>query len=805
MIIIFLQLRNPPVLPALHQRQEKRPSASGKNTPFADDLDRLRNFGRKNKESLGQLLFQFFRFYAHEFNYGKYVLSVRLGKMVPKTEKNWQNALNNMLCVEEPFNTARNLGNTADDTSFRGLHMELRRAFELISEAKLKECCETYQFPPEEEKIFQKPPQASRPVILRSSSQQHGGRGRGGFRGNRQRNSNNSRRASAGVAYENNPMYIQAHIQQSVSPQEMQWYAQQPLQYPYQHPDLVSTAMDALRLGDLRLQEQQLRLQLYSQQQAMAQQAFGALAQGQRSHGSHPQSADRSRTNSLDNPPLSAPLRQDMFMYHVPTMPAGYWPQTQAGFTTLPNSPATTSSGMEFRRSLHRSGVNAESANSGVRSQSQPASRTPMPGVPPPAAYMGAEQYVAMTPQTRQVNGVVIPSFMPDENLDMDFDDAQTQAMAYTPPDDDGVRYPGYFASGGSSPARQGVAGLNGIPAFGDLGHAVTGGRRLSTDQQEIIDRRLRRASRSRSRSPLGHARAFSVGNSTAPLPSAPFPTTRSPLVQESRPLVVNGSAFKPGAATPSNRQPSASESTASEESAYENPLRFNAGLGINTHPAEAITIPAAEGSPAVMERPLVVNGSTQSTGVAPKASGAQSFNDRVAALGPLSQASSYAGVVGGTPNGASRHRMMSRQQHNVIAPLDLAIADHSLIPEAQHLSPVFEARTPSPSVMRKESFLGSSQNSSKKEAAPVPSQKPLTESSRGKHETPTSAPMQHPKVNGLAGRENGHARGKSESDNSGWQKPKSRKKAIADLRIAANGASQAEQLPRNEEDRKGG
>ncbi len=124
-------------------------------------------------------------------------------------------------CIEEPFNTSRNLGNTADDHSFRGLHLEMRRAFDLISEGKFEECCEQFVFPKEEERIFQKPTSVPRPILVRSSSQQHGGRGRGGYRGGRQfsRNNNNNRRASSSMAaYDANAAYAQAGIPQATSP-----------------------------------------------------------------------------------------------------------------------------------------------------------------------------------------------------------------------------------------------------------------------------------------------------------------------------------------------------------------------------------------------------------------------------------------------------------------------------------------------------------------------------------------------------------------------------------------------------------
>ena len=206
MIIFFLQTRNPPILPALHQRpHNKLPPKNGVESAFADDLDALAGFGSNNKETLGELLFQFFRFYGHDFDLDNGVVSVRHGRQLTKAEKKWNTGFGNRLCVEEPFNVGRNLGNTADDISFRGVHIELRRAFDLISEGKLEECCEQYVFPPEEKQTntFQRPAQKPKP-ILRSSSQSSRGGGRGGgHRGGRHnqhsRNGNSNRRASSGA------------------------------------------------------------------------------------------------------------------------------------------------------------------------------------------------------------------------------------------------------------------------------------------------------------------------------------------------------------------------------------------------------------------------------------------------------------------------------------------------------------------------------------------------------------------------------------------------------------------------------
>src|SRR5690349_11575907 len=100
MIINFLQTREPPILPALHQREhEKKPAVQGVDVSFDDNIDKLRGFGEKNKESLGTLLFGFFKFYGYDLDFERHVISVRQGKLLPKSEKNWGNL--NRLLVEE--------------------------------------------------------------------------------------------------------------------------------------------------------------------------------------------------------------------------------------------------------------------------------------------------------------------------------------------------------------------------------------------------------------------------------------------------------------------------------------------------------------------------------------------------------------------------------------------------------------------------------------------------------------------------------------------------------------------------------
>ncbi|EAQ89532.1 hypothetical protein CHGG_06151 [Chaetomium globosum CBS 148.51] len=827
MIIAFLQLREPPVLPALHQRHNlKLLKADGKRSEFADDISKLRGFGAKNKDNLATLLFQFFRFYAHEFDYDKHALSIRTGKLLTKTEKKWHIGSNNALCIEEPFNTIRNLGNTADDTSFRGLHMELRRAFDLIAEGKFEQCCEEYVYPKEEERIWQKPAPAPRPILVRSASQQHGGggRSRGGFRSSRQfRNNNANRRGSSGVGYENNQTFAQGTLPPTLTAQDLLWYqAQSPhIAVPQ---ELLTTSLNALAAHE------SMRFQLYTQ---LNQQQV--LAHAQRIQNTS--ATDRSRTNSFDNPPLTAPIRPElMYGFGFPIQPSPYYHQA---FTTYPSSPATvaatTNGQSEFRRSLHRNAAATDAATSPgtgtLRSQSQPASRTPMTASQSMAAYSTSSQTYngVSSSQLRQVNG-----FVPDEAGDLGFDDASAKVLSDSPPQDDDPRYVGYYVNDHSSQNRQANGFLsNGTPsngkASGEPSQSNQGGggrRRLSTDQlpQSVLDRRMKRTSRSPS--PMGHARNMSVGVSSAPLLSTPFHQTNGKL--PSKPLVVNGTAPKPASAVGPVHPAAVPEPLATNGIGHhDNALHIQGVSPSSTWPEPHTTPSPSSAEPVatpVSQRPVIVNGSStnRSPSTMPNMMDA-SFQQRLA-MGSGVQLP-YSAVAGDPNNLAGFSRIHTRQQ---LAPLDLAMGDFAVHQELPHLSPVYEHRTPSPTVARR--FEPSP-------IAPAPGLPSMKEYSKSSHKSSnhnnrspngssarqqqhqqdftTRSPAHDHRINGLA-RENGHVRAaKSQTESfSGWQKSKSRKKGVADLKNAAtssngggngSGFSHSEPPPKNDADRKGG
>lgn len=818
MIIAFLQVRDPPVLPALHQCPHlKLPTIDGHKTDFADDLDRLKGFGGKNQSTLGELLFQFFRFYAHEFDYDKMALSVRLGKLIPKKDKNWHLANNNMLCVEEPFNRERNLGNTADEFSFRGLHMELRRAFDLLAEAKLDECCDQFVFPkeePSEAKGFIKP--APRPAIIRSSSQQHSGRpGRnGGGRGNRShfRNGNSNRRASSSNAYEQAQTTNAAAAAAAALPRplmvstgipaaDMQWT--QIAHYPYEgNMAILSNALFAQ--DRLQWYQQQQQMQMHHQAIAHAQRMQAGSAQKQ-----HQQQAERSRTNSFDQAPLTAPPRPEFFVWPPHLQPAVYQHQ-HAGFGTYPNSPSASATAPEFRRSLHRSTAASEpgSSSSGgtLRSQSQPASRTtaptgqPVPGHASPAQTMnGASGYLP-----RQANLSPFPAFVSDDRTDSEADESSSRTFPDSPPEGDSAGYLGYFVDDSSVPARKTAPGVP--PALNDL-HQSSAVRRRSVTEgpQAVLDKRLQRTSRSPS--PLGHGRNVPATNS-APMSSVPCPQSKQRPFKDPSPLVVNGSTFLPPSHLPSTLFPSA---PATDDAAYDNPLHIGQGKttggSTGSEPSTVRQPTSSDIKPTPSDRPLVVNGSTAPSAVLPSAVAAMpSFHQRIAAFSGHSNGThaTSSGGDGSQSNAKPWQRLLIRNQAG-IAPLDLAMPN-PIVPEGQHLSPVYEHRTPSPSAHRERWLSGQVASSSSEDARwdqeGRSSQRPSERNGSAAKGTDSGSGGQPPRLNGQTARDGGSVpAAKAQFD---WQQAKSKKNNKADLRNVVKPV-QSELPPRNDSERKGG
>ncbi|PWY72914.1 hypothetical protein BO70DRAFT_297392 [Aspergillus heteromorphus CBS 117.55] len=436
LIINFLQTRNPPILPSLQARpHKKRLTADGIVCSFDDDLDSLVGCGKKNKQSLGELFFQFFRYYGHELDYENHVVSVREGKLLTKEAKGWH-LQHNRLCVEEPFNTMRNLGNTADDTSFRGVHMELRRAFSAVSEGNLEHCCEQYEYPAEEERSWERPPPQPLPVISAAPPPSRGGRG--GGRGGRHSNQfgrgghNNGRRTS------NTPNKSNSFRQPNgLTPSEISLQAQH-AQYLL-HDHLFQ------QIQYLQAQEQGLRAQLQNQAlltgrppPVLIRQPFIQFPMPQQESSGDDNS--RSRSGTVNHPPLSAPLRQPVY-YSSPYLSVAA-PGTQ-GSTTNPPSPSAAATMPDFRRSPRRSSVANGSPGGSLRAHSQPArtvnslpSFAPLYSISQPTdgSPMSKARRTSASPDGTQSeeDNTFMPSSLPNVSRSTYFDEGRTnEYMGY--------------------------------------------------------------------------------------------------------------------------------------------------------------------------------------------------------------------------------------------------------------------------------------------------------------------------------------------------------------------------------------
>ncbi|KAF1939653.1 hypothetical protein EJ02DRAFT_456759 [Clathrospora elynae] len=568
LIINFLQTRDPPVLPTLHSLPDRaRDETTGQPSlsSFADDVEKLRGFGEKNKESLGQLLFHFFRLYGHEIDYEKEVISVRQGKRIPREEKGWHLGAGtgrvNRLCVEEPFNIDRNLGNSADDYAWRGIHLELRRAFDLLADGQqLDKVCEQFEYPPGEKSsaIFKKP-QSQKAIITssvpnrngRGGSNQRGGRGSFNLKGQY----GGSRRSSGSSSFgQGRPSFMHSPpIPASAGPE----YFSFPRGV---HDQLHDQLFHQYQI--LEMQSNSLRAQLAAQQHAQqvnqvraAQMHAHAVAQAQaqgrgpiNSNGSPQKSPyiNGSQSPRLAERGIAPNAFPQGFLYHYP----GFFnpPQpdpngSQDGSRTNPPSPALSNSLPGMQKEVHRPSNASETSS--LRSHSQPPRGIaqqpiicypPMPQLVDPATF--AEYPIARS--THEESKKHTTSNVLEKPL-LRQPDPVVPSETSSPKE-----YVGYcFAEEPPVRPLQEYA-VPVIPSFSELAQRR---RRVSSEiTQPLLNTALRRVTRSPS--PLGgQMRSYST---VITPPDDPANETRKSRIDSVRlpvddgPVIVNGSTPTP-------------------------------------------------------------------------------------------------------------------------------------------------------------------------------------------------------------------------------------------------------------------
>jgi hypothetical protein len=774
-------------------------------------------------------------------------MSVRHGVRMKREAKNWHPKSgtkegSNRLCVEEPFSTDRNLGNSADDYAWHGIHLEIRRAFDLLADGQqLEKACEQYEFPAVEQSssIFKKP--QSQKAILTSSVPTRNGRGgsnhRGGRGGFSSRNNNPTGRRASG-----SNSYLQGRPPFPHSPPISAGSGHEYFTVPGGlHEQLHDQLAQQYQL--LEMQSNSLRARLAAQQHAhqaqqvrAAQMHAHAVAQAQ---GRGPNNVNGSPQKSPYVNGRSSPRLAEMgippgalppgFFYHYPayynTLPPPDTASTD-GSRTNPSSPSLSNSTLGLRRQVHR--PSNASDTGGLRSQSQPphgVAQQPIPvifsAMPPfidPAtidpATAGGYPIARSTPHAT-------PNLQstPDAKYSSPLTPIVPAASeVLTTPCEPSMpkEYVGYTFQ----PQDYAVGP---IPSFSELAQRR---RRLSPEvTQPLLNTASKRVSRSPS--PLGgHIRSHTTSAAQINTPGIERQKTR---VDSSRPSMTDGPVIVNGSNPPPRESRVRSDTT---DALPRNVANVN-GLGIfaNAQAMHQVTelqghqqlvLEEMQRQKAVAEKlaPPIVNGSTNSSPHSEVNGSIQISSQGRQPFPTLPEAWMEHALSNGKHNNhgeeVSPKRALPPQWRTPAYINDLPSLDTSSAPRVHPqevhsatiplLSPVFETRTPSPSASR------SSQSGK------------LVNGVNGVKVQDKNDGYQHrgglhtPQSNNLKENRNGQQKGKAQGNENGskstgpngsgnWQQPPSNRsrKSKNQKKKPVEQKTMGEALPANAADRKGG
>ncbi|CAM0957109.1 unnamed protein product [Alopecurus aequalis] len=134
MCIHLLQLRR--ILPCLQEMEATcSVTVDDNHCAYFDQVDKLKNYGAHNKETVPSLLWAFFHYWAYQHDYMQDVISIRTGRIISKHMKDWTRRVGNdrhLICIEDPFETSHDLGRVVDKFSIRILREEFERAANIL-------------------------------------------------------------------------------------------------------------------------------------------------------------------------------------------------------------------------------------------------------------------------------------------------------------------------------------------------------------------------------------------------------------------------------------------------------------------------------------------------------------------------------------------------------------------------------------------------------------------------------------------------------------------------------------------------
>jgi len=408
----------------------------------------------------------------------------------------------------------------------------------------------------------------------------------------------------------------------------------------------------------------------------------------------------------------------------------------------------------------------------------------------------------------RQPNGVIIPNFIADENMETGVE-SESSTFADSPPTGTPKEYVGYYVNEPAMPPpRRDPVVIPAIPAFGDIQRR----RRVSTTEQfpQIVLDRIRRTSRSPS-----PRRTYSTSTISSPFKTSSqqyTPSSNLRASNEQTPLVVNGS----GSVTSSisDQQASIGDALLSDKPTHDTPLpAFDLASRIfdpNSNPSSELgqlphAVPQGPGVELRHDSPPVVDGSCYRVSDLESSSPAPPVVNGVIAMTPPRRLTPEHAQEN-RPSPSKGNRSSRQSQNGAMSPLDIGQGQSEALREDfPHLSPVYETRTPSPTANRKfEPILDNVRTESK-----ATSQSDSNESKPALKLALTNSTKGNQRQN-IVAMPNGHTRA-AKSEGSGpstWQQiPKSKKKGNASDQKSTSKSdqNQSEQIPGSDFERKGG